>query len=85
MYSESVVVTLSAEVGASIWYTLEDPMLGNWVAYVDPITFTETTTIVARATLDSRNSAYSQATYLISMYQKKNSVLLYDFAFGVST
>lgn len=85
VYSESVVVTLSAEVGASIWYTLEDPMLGNWVAYVDPITFTETTTIVARATLDSRNSAYSQATYLISLYQKKNSVLLYDFAFGVST
>ena len=84
-YADTVIVSMSAEGGASIWYHIEGTPETDWFVYITPLTITETTTIAARAEIGSRNSLYAYATYSISLYQKKNSVLLYDFAFGIST
>jgi uncharacterized protein (TIGR02145 family) len=83
---EALQVSIAcATEGASIYYTFGDPVSASWIEYTAPLMISSNTTINTQANLYGNLSLVATATYNFPVYQKKNSVLLYDFAFGVST
>jgi len=63
-FAGSIEVTMTAEEGATIYYTLDgtDPTTGS-SAYSEALTITETTTVKAIAVADEVSSAVAEATY----------------------
>lgn len=85
-YVDPVEVTITCGTeGASIYYTFGDPVSASWIEYTAPLMISSNTTINTQANLYGNLSLVATATYSFPVYQKKNSVLLYDFAFGIST
>lgn len=64
-FTESTEVTMSAEAGASIYYTLDGstPTAETGTVYSGPVTLTKTTTVKAVAVKDGVTSSVTSRTY----------------------